>query len=221
MVSALGLPMKRRPDSAVVSVPPSPKEAFKPEPVLSDAEYDYILTVIDHMSQTIERSPSTFAQMKEEQIRVLILVNLNGHYEGDATGEIFNAKRKRDILIRADGRNVFIGEGKFWAGRKSLLAAIDQILGYLTWRDTKASVLLFCKSVDFTNTLSSIAAAVPEHPNFKRELRKISDTHVRYLFRQKDDPVKRPVYSCTGLLCSKVNDEVSRINTGRLCMPTS
>ena len=202
MVSALGLPMIRRPDSAVVSaipvvrkkrpveLPPSPKEAFRPEPALPDAEYDHILTVIDHMSQNIERSPSTFVQMKEEQIRDLILVNLNGHYEGDATGETFNAQGKTDILIRADDRNVFIAECKFWAGPKSLLAAIDQILGYLTWRDTKAALLLFCKNLDFTNTLSSIATAVPEHPNFKRELKKISDTHVRYLFRQKDDSVR-------------------------------
>ena len=202
MVSALGLPMKRRPDSAVVSaipvvrkkrpveLPPPPKEAFRPEPALPDAEYGYILAVIDHMSQNIERSPSTFVQMKEEQIRDLILVNLNGHYEGDAFGETFNAQGKTDILIRADDRNVFIAECKFWAGPKSLLAAIDQILGYLTWRDTKAALLLFCKNLDFTNTLSSIAAAVPEHPNFKRELKKTSDTHVRYLFRQKDDPVR-------------------------------
>ena len=71
------------------------------------------ITVIDHMSQTIERSPSTFVQMKEEQIRDLILVNLNGHYEGDATGETFNAKGKTDILIRADCRNVFIGNANF------------------------------------------------------------------------------------------------------------
>ena len=207
MVTALGLPMKRRSDSAVVSaipavrkkrpvaLPPSPKEAFRPEPALLDAEYDYILTVIDHMSQNIERSRSTFVQMKEEQIRDLILVNLNGHYEGDATGETFNAQGKTDILIRADNRNVFIAECKFWAckfwaGSKSLLTAIDQILRYLTWRDTKAALLLFCKNIDFTNTLSSIATAVTEHPNFKRELKKISDTHVRYLFRQKDDPVR-------------------------------
>ena len=142
------------------------------------------------MSQNIERSRSTFVQMKEEQIRDLILVNLNGHYEGDATGETFNAQGKTDILIRADDRNVFIAECKFWAGPKSLLAAIDQILRYLTWRDTKAALLLFCKNIDFTNTLSSIATAVPEHPNFKRELKTISDTHVRYLFRQKDDTVR-------------------------------
>ena len=199
MVSALGLPMKRRAESAVVSavpvtrrerpivLPPAPREAFKPEPALPDSEYDYILTVIDHMSRNIERSPSTFVQMKEEQIRDIILVNLNGHYEGNATGETFNSEGKTDILIRADGRNVFIAECKYWTGPKSLLAAIDQILGYLTWRDTKASLLVFCRNTDFTKTLSSIAAAVPTHSNFKRELNRVSDTHVRYLFGQKND----------------------------------
>ena len=143
MVSAPGLPMKRRAESAVVSavpvtrkkrpivLPPAPREAFKPEPVLPDPDYDYILGVIDHMSRNIERSPSTFVQMKEEQMRDIILVKWalrSGHYEGSATGETFNAQGKTDILIRADGRNVFVAECKFWAGPKSLLAAVDQIL---------------------------------------------------------------------------------------------
>ncbi len=171
-------------------LPPTPKEAFQPEPALPDSEYDYILTVIDRQSQSIERSPSTFVHMEENQIRDLILVNLNGHYEGDVTGETFNAEGKTDILIRADGRNAFIAECKFWEGPRALHAAVDQILGYLTWRDTKAALIFFSKNVDFTNVLASIATAVPEHPNFKRELQKVSDTHVRYLFRQKNDPAR-------------------------------
>jgi len=202
LVSALGLPMKRRPDSAVVSaipvvrkgrpvvLPRAPVEAFVPEPALPDAEYNYILNVIDNMSRNIERSPSTFVQMKEEQIRDMILVNLNGHYEGDATDETFNAQGKTDILIRADGRNVFIAECKFWGGPRALLAAIDQILGYLTWRDTKSALLLFCRTVEFTDTLAKIAATVPEHGNFKRELKRVNDTHWRYLFAQKDDSAR-------------------------------
>jgi len=51
-----------------------PTEAFKAEPASSDSEYKYILGAI-------ERSRSTFAQMEEEQIRDIILINLNGHYE--------------------------------------------------------------------------------------------------------------------------------------------
>ena len=199
MLSALGLPLKRRPDAVSsiavpivrkkrpVVLPRTPQEAFQPEPLLPDVEYEYILTVIDRLSQSIERSPTTFAHMKEDQIRDIILVDLNGHYEGDATGETFNAQGKTDILIRSEGRNVFIAECKFWEGSRALQAAINQILGYLTWRDTKAALLLFSKNVGFTNVLTSIANAVPEHPNFKRELRKVSDTHVRYVFRQKND----------------------------------
>ena len=200
MVRSLGLPMKRCPDSAMTSIVPlvrkkrpielprTPKEAFSPDPALLDEEYDFILTIIDRLSKTIERNPSTFVKMKEEQIRDLILVSLNGHYEGDATGETFNAQGKTDILIRAESKNAFIAECKFWAGPKSLHTAIDQILGYLTWRDTKAAILVFSKNVEFTKVLSNVATSVPMHANFKREIQKISDTHVRYLFKQKNDP---------------------------------
>ncbi len=202
LVQGLGLPIKRSSDAASVisvpvyrkkrpvSLPPTPTEAFKPEPTLQDDEYDFILSVIDRLATSIERNPSTFAHMQEEQIRDLLLVDLNGHYEGGATGETFNARGKTDILIRAEGRNVFIAECKIWGGPKTLIAAIDQILDYLTWRDTKASLLIFSRNKDFTNVLSSIAETVPKHPNFKRELKRVSDTHVRYLFQQKDDPAR-------------------------------
>ena len=199
MLSALGLPIRKRsdPDISTVpvarkkrpaTVPPTPSEAFKPEPEISDPDYNEILQTIDLLSRTIERSPSTFANMREEAIRDLLLVSLNGHYERSATGETFNSEGKTDILIRADGRNVFIAECKFWEGPKALRAAIDQLLGYLTWRDTKAALLVFSKNKDFTAVLNSVAKAVSEHPSFKRELRKISETHAQYLFRQKHDP---------------------------------
>ena len=202
MVSALGLPIKRRGDAPATFAPPlarrkrpvelpaASKEIFKPEPALPDEEYDYILNVIDNLSRSIERSPSTFTGMGEEEIRDILIVSLNGHYEGEVTGETFNASGKTDILIRADGRNVFIAECKFWEGAKALLDAIDQILGYLTWRDTKAALVIFSKNVDFTNVLGQIAATIPTHPNFKRELKRVSETHTRFVFKQKADPAR-------------------------------
>lgn len=200
MVSALGLPLKRREgaskDIAIpmarkkrpIAVPTTPTEQFAPEPTLPAAEYDYILNVIDQLSLMIERSPSTFVDMNEDQVRDILLVNLNGHYKGGASGETFNAHGKTDILIRADERNAFIAECKIWSGPKALMGAIDQILGYLTWRDTKAALVVFSRNADFTRVLSSIADAVSQHPNFKRELARKSETHTRYLFRQREDP---------------------------------
>ena len=199
MVSALGLPMKRRSDAdsslnfplvrkkLSLPLPRTPIEPFKPELTLSDSDYDNILDIIDRLALQIERSPSTFVNMREENIRDIILVNLNGHYEGDATGETFNAEGKTDILVRAEDRHAFVAECKIWKGEMALHAAIDQILDYLTWRDTKTSLIIFSENVDFTRVLSSIMKSVPQHPNYKGELRKVSETHVRYLFRQKHD----------------------------------
>ena len=50
------------------------------------------------MTHVMERSPSAFATADEETLRQHFLVQLNGHFEGQATGETFNAAGKTDIL---------------------------------------------------------------------------------------------------------------------------
>ena len=157
------------------------------ESKVSVASYEHILTIIDRLSWNIERNPSTFFDMNEGQIRDLILMNLNGHYNGAVTGETFNNRGKTDILLRIGEKSVFVAECKFWRGQRALHAAIDQVLGYLTWRDTEAALVLFCKNVSFTDVLAKTAMAVSGQPNFKEEQKKVSETHVRYLFRHKDD----------------------------------
>src|SRR4029077_3780088 len=69
-------------------------------------------------------------------------------YEGDAAGETFNFQSKTDILIRKDGKNVFIAECKFWKGEKAFGETLDQLLSYLSWRDTKTAVVLFNRNAD-------------------------------------------------------------------------
>jgi len=125
------------------SFPAASTTPYKPEPVLHDKDYDHILSVIQNMVQVMERSPAAFKTMNEEAIRDHFLVQLNGHYEGNATGETFNCQGKTDILIRSDGKNIFIGECKFWSGPKKLIETIDQLLSYSSWRDTKVAVIIF------------------------------------------------------------------------------
>lgn len=140
---------------------------FKPEPTLSDADYEHILGVVQNMVHVMERSPSAFVSMDEESLRFHFLVQLNGHYEGQTTGETFNYQGKTDILIRSEKRNIFVAECKFWGGPKKLAETIDQLLGYSCWRDTKVAVILFNRNTDFSKVLETIAHAVKEHPNCK------------------------------------------------------
>jgi hypothetical protein len=136
----------------------------------------------------MELSPHVFETLGEEDLRTHFLVPLNGHYEGHATGETFNFQGKTDILIRVNGRNVFIAECKFWSGEKAYLETIDQLLSYLSWRDTKAAVVVFNRNADFSAVLGKISAATPKHAHFKREVDKPGETMFRYIFGQPSDP---------------------------------
>lgn len=171
----------------VPKMPAASSSCFKPEPRLEDADYEHVLNVIDNMAMVMERSPKAFHDLGEETIRSHILVQLNGHFEGAATGETFNYEGKTDILIRSDGRNVFIGECKVWSGPSMMTQTIDQLLGYLQWRDTKAAIVVFNRNRDFTAVLGKMDEVTRAHPNFKRFVRKRSETSFQYVIAQRDD----------------------------------
>ncbi|WP_376871352.1 hypothetical protein [Albirhodobacter sp. R86504] len=199
LVAGLGFKMRERPEAAktyaapnvrrkISPRPPSASSApYKPEPVLEDAEYNHILGVLENMVKVMEQSPGAFSKMDEESLRTHFLVQLNGHYEGGATGETFNFEGKTDILVKVNGRNIFVGECKFWKGEKSYLETIDQLLRYTSWRDTKASILVFNRNKDFSAVLEKIQETTLTHPNYKKLVAKCSETSWRYLFSQPED----------------------------------
>lgn len=199
LVAGLGFKMKQRPGTTQTytaqevrkklapSLPAASTAPYKPEPTLSSADYEHILGVLQNMVHVMERSPSAFETMDEESLRSHFLVQLNGHYEGQATGETFNYEGKTDILVRAEGKNIFIGECKFWSGPKMLTETINQVLGYTSWRDTKVAVIIFNRNKDFSRVLGAISDTAKAHRNFKRELGGSTDTVSRYCFAHKDD----------------------------------
>jgi hypothetical protein len=198
MVDAIGLPIKKRSGVPVAYAVPVTRRApkiehirvqgsFKPEPTLAKADYEDILGIMKNMARVMELSPHAFVDMGEEALRSHFLVQLNGAYEGDAAGETFNFQGKTDILIRKDGKNGFIAECKFWKGEKAFGETLDQLLSYLSWRDTKTAVVLFNRNADFSAVLGKIAEMAPRHAHFKRDLGKSDESTFRYVFGQPND----------------------------------
>jgi hypothetical protein len=199
LVEKLGIPVRKREDMprtyAIPEVKRKPRIArptasgkpFTPEPALEMAEYENILSIVKNMALVLERSPSAFEGMKEEDLRQHFLIQLNAQYEGAATGETFNYSGKTDILIRHEGRNAFIAECKFWKGEKGLSEAIGQILKYTSWRDTKTAIILFNRGKNFSSVLEKIPGVVKAHASFKRDEGKRGETEFRFVLHQPDD----------------------------------
>lgn len=170
---------------------PKPVANASPEPVLTDEAYRDILDTIQQMSEVMERSPHAFASMDEETLRFQFLVPLNARFEGDARGEVFNYGGKTDILITHKGRNIFVAELKVWSGAVALSEAIDQLLGYLTWRDTKTALIIFNRNKNLSDVLAKIDPTMQSHPNYISTGQKSGATEFRYTFSNKTDAARR------------------------------
>jgi hypothetical protein len=186
--ASIGYPITRRPDADTYRVPvkrrtitpgrparPSGRSnAYVPEPTIDEADYEAVLAVLRNARNALERSPSMSAKLDEEETRDLLLVMLNAQFEGKAAGEVFNCTGKTDILVRDGDRNVFIGECKIFDPKNKqsvdhvVTGALDQLLGYLVWRDTKAALLLLVRDADVSAVVDKALAAIRSHPSHKR-----------------------------------------------------
>ena len=178
----LAIPLASKPDAPALApvriairqppkLPVPPKTGLTPEPGIEHSAYEKVLQCLRHQGRTFEKAPSTFAKHGEEDLRNFILAHLNGHFEGDAIGEAFRKRGKTDICIERDDRAAFVGECKLWAGPASLTKALDQLLGYLTWRDSKATLIIFnSKNRNFSRIIAGLAGALRGHRLFLRDL---------------------------------------------------
>ena len=173
---------------AVPVMPPASAAPFAPEPALDLATYEHILSVVQNMTHVMERSPTAFRAMGEEDIRQHFLVQLNGQFEGAATGETFNVGGKTDILLRANDRNVFIAECKFWKGPKLYGETITQLLSYTGWRDTKTAILVFNRDTAVSTVLAGVETETKKHPQFKRQVQWPHESGFRYILHYANDP---------------------------------
>jgi len=127
--------------------PPAPGN---PTPAygISREDYEYIIQVLRHVGGTFERTPRTYRVHNEEELRDIVVANLNGHLIlKSAMSEAFSVRGKTDILIEYEGRAAFIAECKVWRGPKQLKEAVGQLLRYTTWQDCKVAVVVFNKHV--------------------------------------------------------------------------
>jgi hypothetical protein len=201
LMASLGFPIKKKEGVAETFSVPNPKlkekiivkpivyeSEFKPEPSLDEHNYYKILKIINDVGKNFERLPSTYKGKSEEDIRDHILLILDPNFElGSAGGETFNKIGKTDISLRYDSSVVFIAECKYWKGEKVFLKTLDQLLGYLTWRNSKVAIINFVQNNEFTDVLNKVKTSITIHPNFLNELNPCDETWFNYKFHLNGD----------------------------------
>lgn len=151
--------------------------------------YRDILKHIYTLCKDYECHESVYKGKHEEDLRDLIVPSLNSVFFGvNSSAETFNRKGKTDIITKAlDGSNIFIAECKIWRGEKMFLDAIDQLLGYVTWRDTGTALILFVKNSGIADIIERAKSTIAQHPCYVSFKTKTGDSSFSYKFHTKDD----------------------------------
>jgi hypothetical protein len=179
-IAESGIPVRRPGESMKTYIPdvivrrPAPslpktradEKAPKLEPALEGKVYEHILEVMRMHARQMEHSPGAYAQLGEEDRRQQIVATLNTHYAGRAAAEAFNNQGKTDILIRFEGKNIFICECKFWEGPEGFDATIAQLFRYVGWRDTKLAIVMFVREKGLTTILKRARTTLSKHEQF-------------------------------------------------------
>jgi hypothetical protein len=182
----IGIPLKKKDDDVikriqldtqplVQKVKPNPNQpenySIKREDVLA------IIHILDNQGSQFEKTPASFENSGENDFRNILLVGLNTVFQGKATGETFNAKGKSDIYLNIAKGNILVCECKIWGGQKLYGETIDQLLGYLTWRENYGIMITFVKNKSLTNVLTEADTAINAHSSYRKGFQKISASH--------------------------------------------
>lgn len=197
VLADLGIKLKEKPGDPRTYVPPAVKQKIKPqmppmkparppEPALDESHYSTILGLIRDAGRSVERGGQRVRELDEEALRDMFLIPLNSHFEG-VTGEAFNHEGKTDVLLRYGDGNIFVAEFKIWSGAKAFGEAIDQLLSYLTWRESKTALVIFSRNKGFSGVLDSIREAAAAHRRFVSGPKRLDDTSDRYVFSLPQD----------------------------------
>ena len=186
LITQINIPLKKREDEAtkriqidhkplVSSVRPTAKQ---PENFYIDRQKVLdIISVIDNQGMQFEKTPQSFQQSGEEDLRNVILVGLNALFEGKATGDTFNNKGKSDIYLNIEKGSILVCECKIWAGQNLYGKTIDQLLSYLTWRENFGIMITFVRNKSFSKVLSEPEQVIISHKTFLNGFKKLSNTH--------------------------------------------
>lgn len=194
VLAALGVVNR---SSAAIEVPIIKKIVPTPQLVqnnkvaynINEDMYRDILKHIYTLCKDYEQHESVYKGKHEENLRDLIVPSLNSVFMGsNSSAETFNRTGKTDIITKAPDRsNVFIAECKIWRGEKMFLEAIDQLLGYVTWRDTRTALILFVKNSGITEIIEKAKSTITQHPCYVNYKTQTAASSFSYIFHTKDD----------------------------------
>ncbi|MFJ5050369.1 hypothetical protein [Streptomyces sp. NPDC088719] len=144
--------------------------------------YREALRILRGARNAMSRLHRLTAGMGEDRLRDVLLVALNGYFEGRATAESLNGDGKNDILLRIGDRNALIVECKIWDGPAVIAKALDQLFRYVDNGTTRTALIVFLRTNDPGSSIAKAVTEIEAHPNHESTDLRLAETERQWSF---------------------------------------
>ena len=120
--------------------------------------------------------------------RSSFITDLTPPVERRTTDETVTTADKTEILIGHEDRNAFVAERGMWSGVKAFAVKADQMLGYLTWCDSKAALVLFVPDKDISKPAIGAQAAIAAPATHVKRVDELDGAWTDHILHFPDDP---------------------------------
>ena len=83
-----------------------------------------------------------------------------------------------------------------WGGEEDLVKKLNQLLGYVNWRDSKTALVVFNRNRNLTSVVAKMRQTLSKQPQCVRSLEYANETGARFLYRRLDDGDKTFHLTC-------------------------
>ena len=164
-----------------------PQPSLPVEYVLDKDRVTDVIHYLDSQAKGFESASQAIRNLGEEDLRDILLTNLNSIFQGSATGETFSKKGKSDIYLQITEGNILICECKVWGGAELYKKTISQLRGYLTWRHNYGIMITFVRQKGFTRAIEEAGKAIQSDASYVSAFGIVDATHLTSSHQVDDD----------------------------------
>lgn len=160
----LGSPLEIK-KKMLPQTPPVSEREFTRHPFISGQDFDSILEIIRNTGRIFEKAPGIFNIHTAEELRNILISNLNTHFAGKTNEELFNHRGKTHFDIKVNNREVLLGKCAIWNCPEGAIYTINNLLSDSGWQECKIPFIIF--NINFSNFMDILFQAenaLLDHP---------------------------------------------------------
>ncbi|ACS80339.1 hypothetical protein [Maridesulfovibrio salexigens] len=134
-------------------------------PVISDEDFIKTIRVLRHTGKSFERTPAIYNVHNDQDLRNILVSNLNTHFSGQNNEDIFSRIGENGFTVAFAKKSALIGRCSTWRCAEGLIHTLNALLQKDLCPGCKIAMTIFNRTEEnFNSLLKSIRKLLIEHP---------------------------------------------------------